>query len=254
MEIMIKLERLTKNYGPKTALRELDLEIPAGELFALVGPNGAGKTTTLKLLVGLLKPSAGEIMIGGYDMARLPQSAKNLISFVPDTPYVYGKLSPREFLRFIGKLYKMDPRTIEHRSEELLDFFTLKNVQDVLIEEFSHGMRQKVILAGALLHSPKVFILDEPMVGLDPMSIKIFKDFLRQKSREGMTIIFSSHMLSMCEELADRIAIMDHGRLLALGSMEELRRRYQSRENLEQMFMKLIETEELRKTREPGTT
>ena len=146
----------------------------------------------------------------------------------------------------MGKLYSLDPKTIEERGSELLKFFSLWDVRDVLIEEFSHGMRQKVTLSSTLLHQPKVFILDEPMVGLDPMTIKSFKDFLRQKSREGMTILLSTHTLSTAEELADRVGILDRGRLIALGSMEDLRQKYQSRENLEDMFMKLIENEELR--------
>jgi ABC-2 type transport system ATP-binding protein len=244
---MVKLEGLRKNYASKEAVKGIDLEIPEGELFVLVGPNGAGKTTTLKMLVGLLRPTAGRVMIGGFDIGKNATEAKQLISFVPDTPYVYEKLTPWELLRFVGKLYKMSPNDIEKRGTELLRFFSIADVQDVMIEEFSHGMRQKVILASALLHDPKLFVLDEPMVGLDPVSIKNFKDFLRHEARRKMTIIFSSHMLPMAEELADRIAIMDHGQVIALGQIEELRRKYQSKENLEQMFMNLIEKEELRK-------
>ena len=244
METMIKLEGLKKNYGAKEAVKDLNLEIVKGELFVLVGANGAGKTTTLKMLVGLLKPTAGEIWIGGRDMVREAMKAKALVSFVPDISYVYEKLTPRELLRFIGKLYELDPATIEKNGRELLRFFSLSHVENVLIEEFSHGMRQKTILAAALLHGPQVFILDEPMVGLDPISIKSFKDFLKKKSREGMTILFSTHTLSLAEELGDRIAIIDRGRFVALGSMAELQRKYQSKENLEQMFMKLVEQEE----------
>ncbi|MBI3306294.1 MAG: ABC transporter ATP-binding protein [Candidatus Omnitrophica bacterium] len=244
---MIKIEGLKKNYGTKEAVKGLDLEIPEGELFVLVGPNGAGKTTTIKMLVGLLRPSAGRVVIGGLDIQKNSTDAKQLISFVPDTPYVYEKLTPWELLRFVGKLYKMTPGEIEKRGAELLRFFSIADVQDVLIEEFSHGMRQKVVLSASLLHNPKLFVLDEPMVGLDPVSIKNFKDFLRHEARQKMTVIFSSHMLSMAEELADRIAIMDHGRIIALGSVAELRQKYQSQENLEQMFMNLIEKEEMRK-------
>ena len=245
MEPIVQLKGIKKTYGKKEAVAGIDLEIPVGELFVLVGPNGAGKTSMLKMLVGLLKPSAGTIRIGGFDLEKNPMEAKNLLSFVPDTPYVYEKLTPREMLRFVGKLYGLEPKMIEGRGTELLKFFSLWDVRDVLIEEFSHGMRQKVILATALLHEPRVFILDEPMVGLDPISIRSFKDFLRQKSHAGMTILFSTHTLSLAEELADRIGIIDHGRLIALGSLKELQQKYQSRENLENMFMRLVEHEEI---------
>jgi len=244
MNPIIELKGLKKNYGKKEAVRGLDLAISPGELFAFVGPNGAGKTSTLKLLVGLLKPTEGIVRIGGLNLATDPIKAKNLVSFVPDVPYVYEKLTPREFLRFIGKLYSMSPEDIQKKGQELLRFFSLEEVQNVLIEEFSHGMRQKAILAGALLHDPQVLILDEPMVGLDPISIRSFKDFLLRKSKEGMTIIFSTHTLSMAEELADRVGIINHGQWVALGSMAELKQKYQSQENLENMFMKLIEQEE----------
>ncbi len=240
MTPIVELKNLKKNYGLKEAVKGITLEIPPGELFVLLGPNGAGKTTTLKMTVGLLKPTAGEIRIRGIDLVKDPMKAKNLLSFVPDIPYVYEKLTPLEFLRFMGNLYSIDRKLMEKKSEELLNFFSIWDVRNVLIEEFSHGMRQKVILAGALLHDPKVFILDEPMVGLDPISIKSFKDFLKAKSRAGMTIIFSTHTLSMAEELADRIGIIFKGDLVALGTMEELRHKYHSHESLEAMFMKLV--------------
>lgn len=243
MNSILELKNLKKNYGLKEAVKGISLEVPPGELFVLLGPNGAGKTTTLKMMVGLLKPTSGEIRIGGIDLLKDSMAAKHLLSFVPDVPYVYEKLTPLEFLRFMGNLYSIDRAQIGKKSEELLRFFSLEDVRNVLIEEFSHGMRQKVILAGALLHDPKVFILDEPMVGLDPVSIKSFKTFLKEKSREGMTIVFSTHTLSMAEELADRIGIIFKGELVALGTMEELRQKYQSHENLEAMFMKLVNQE-----------
>lgn len=249
MNPMVQIEGLKKNYGTKQAVKGIDLEIPEGQLFVLVGPNGAGKTTTLKMLVGLLKPTAGRVLIGGHDMALHPRRAKRLISFVPDTPFVYEKLTPWELLRFVGRLYEIDSKVIRDRGTELLRFFLIDDVENVMIQEFSHGMRQKVILAASLLHDPKLFILDEPMVGLDPVSIKSFKDFLKNKGRGHMTIIFSSHMLAMAEELADRIAILDHGQIVAMGSIEQLQEKYQSKENLEHMFMKLIEHEEIRQTR-----
>lgn len=240
MKPMLELKNLKKNYGAKEAVKGIDLTIHEGELFVLVGPNGAGKSSTLKMTVGLLKPTSGEIRIGGVDAVKEPMEAKKLMSYVPDVPYIYERLTSWELLRFMGKLYSLDSAVIESRGEELLKFFSLWDVRDVLIEQFSHGMRQKVILAAALLHDPKVFILDEPMVGLDPISIKEFKDFLKKKSREGMTIIFSTHTLAMAEELADRIGIINHGNLIALGTMAELQKKYESKENLEHMFMKLV--------------
>lgn len=241
MQPIVEITQLKKNYGSNEAVKGIDLRIFPGELFVLVGPNGAGKTTALKSLAGLLKPTSGTIRIGGFDLAKQPAKAKQLLSFVPDVPYVYEKLTPWELLRFIGRLYNLDPQAIQSRGGELLKFFELWNVQNVLIEEFSHGMRQKAVLAASLIHQPKVFVLDEPMVGLDPVSIKNFKDFLKQKTREGMTVIFSTHTLSMAEELADRIAIMARGKVVAQGTMEELRQKYRSKENLEQMFMELVQ-------------
>ena len=237
---IVEIKQLKKNYGKKEAVKGIDLEIQKGELFVLVGPNGAGKTSTLKMLTGLLKPSSGSIVIGGHDLQKQTIEAKKLLSFVPDIPYVYDKLSPLELLRFTGKLYNLEIKTIEGRGAELLQFFSLWDVRDVLIEEFSHGMKQKAVLASALLHEPDVFILDEPMVGLDPVSVKSFKDLLRQKARAGMTIIFSTHTLSTAEELADRVAIINKGQIVALGSIPELKRKYQSQENLEDMFMRLV--------------
>ncbi len=238
---MIELKGVRKNYGKKEAVKGIDLTIAAGELFVLVGPNGAGKTSILKMLVGLLRPTAGTLRIGGYDIARETAQAKDLLSFVPDTPYVYEKLTPWELLRFVGKLYSMDSVLIQSRGTELLKFFSLTEVQNVLIEEFSHGMKQKAVLSASLLHQPKVLILDEPMVGLDPIAIHSLKQYLVQKTREGTTIIFSTHTLSVAEELGTRIGIIDHGQLIALGTMETLRQQFQSKENLEQMFMKLVE-------------
>lgn len=237
---MLELRDLKKSYGKKEAVKGLSLEVRPGELFVFLGPNGAGKTTTLKMVTGLLKPSSGTILVDGIDRVKNPDAAKRVMSFVPDVPYIYEKLSPLELLRFIGKLYEMEAAAIRAKSEELLKFFSLWEVRGVLIEEFSHGMKQKVILSAALLHSPKILILDEPMVGLDPVSIKSFKDFLKEQSRKGMTIIFSTHTLSTAEELADRIAIINQGELAALGTMDDLRKKYQSYENLEAMFMKLI--------------
>lgn len=243
METMIEFKDLVKNYGKKEAVRKLNLEIRAGELFILVGPNGAGKTTTLKMLAGLLKPTSGRVFLGGHDMQQNPVEAKRLLSFVPDTPYIYEKLTPWELLRFVGKLYGMDIKQIELRGKELLDFFAILDVQNVLIEEFSHGMRQKAVLTAALLHDPKILVLDEPMVGLDPMSIKSLKDFLKKQSHVGMTVVLSTHTLSLGEEIGSRIAMLNQGVIVAQGSMDELQRQYGSRTHLENMFMDWVARE-----------
>jgi len=242
METMIQLTNLKKNYGNKEAVKGIDLEIKQGELFVLVGPNGAGKSTTLKMMVGLLKPTEGQVHVAGFDLQKDSIKAKGYLSFVPDVPYIYEKLTPWEILRFVGKLYNMAPEPIRDRGEELLKFFELLHVQDTLIEEFSHGMRQKTILAASLIHDPKVFVLDEPMVGLDPVSIRNFKDLLKKKAAEGMTIIFSTHTLSLAEELADRIAIVASGKIIAQGTLSELHHQFKSQSNLEQMFLKLVES------------
>ncbi len=244
MTAMVEFRGVRKEYGKKTAVLGLDLTIQKGELFVLLGPNGAGKTTTLKMLVGLLRLTSGSISVGGFDIAKDPDKAKNLISFVPDVPYVYEKLTPRELLRFTGQLRSLGRRQIEEQGDELLRFFSLDHVRDVLLEEFSHGMRQKAILASALLHKPELLILDEPMVGLDPMSIKSFKDFLKKKCAEGMTIVFSTHTLPLAQELADRIAILNKGELAGLGTLEDLQKKFGTRENLEAMFLRLVEKEE----------
>ena len=245
MENIVELKNLKKSYGLKEAVKGIDLEIRAGELFVFVGPNGAGKTTTLKIMAGLLKPTSGTVMIGGFDMHKEPMKAKMTMSFVPDVPFVYEKLSAWEMLRFIGKLYEMKKDDQRKKGEELLKFFSLWDVRDVLIEEFSHGMRQKAVLAAALMHDPKLIVLDEPMVGLGPVSIRSFKDLLRRKAGGGMAVVFSTLTLSTAEELADRIAIIDHGNIIALGTLGELREKYRSKENLEEMFLKLVEKEGL---------
>lgn len=240
MEPIVKLEQLKKTYGSKEAVRGIDLELHPGELFCLLGPNGAGKSSTLKMMVGLLQPTSGNISICGHDIIKQTSKAKKSMSFVPDLPYVYDKLTPWELLRFVGKLYNMRPEFIKKNGEEYLKFFELWDVKDALIEEFSHGMRQKAILAAALIHDPKLFILDEPMVGLDPVSIKNFKDLLKKKTKEGMTVLFSTHTLHLAEELADRIGIIFKGKLVSLGTLAELKKEYQSEENLEHMFMELV--------------
>jgi ABC-2 type transport system ATP-binding protein len=220
---MIETENLTKRYGDLTAVDNLNLEIPAGELFGFLGPNGAGKTTTIKLLVGLLRPSAGTARIGGHDVQREPLEAKSLVGFVPDQPYLYEKLTGREFLRFMADLYSVDPDRAARRGEDLLHLLDLDDRGDELIESYSHGMRQKTALAGALIHDPKVFFLDEPTVGLDPKSARLIKDTLRQLCDRGVTVFMSTHILEIAERMCDRIGIIQEGNLIASGTIEELR-------------------------------
>jgi ABC-2 type transport system ATP-binding protein len=220
---MIEARGLTKRYGEALAVDNLDLQVRAGEIFGFLGPNGAGKTTTIKMLVGLLRPTGGQARIGGYDIQEQPLQAKALIGFVPDTPFLYEKLTGIEFLRFIGRLYNLDPKAADQRSQELLAMFDLADRAGDLVQGYSHGMRQKLTLAAALIHDPRVFFLDEPTVGLDPKSARQVKDLLRQLTSRGTCIFMSTHILEIAERMCDRVGIIDRGRLIACGTMEELR-------------------------------
>src|SRR5207249_11324849 len=208
---------VTTTSGSKTAVHRLSLRIAAGELFAFLGPNGAGKTTTLKLLCGLLFPTAGTVRVGGYDLQTDGDRARQLISFVPDQPYLYEKLTGREFLQFIADMYGMPREHGLERIEKMIDLFKLGDFVDDLTERYSHGMRQRTVFAAALLHEPRVLIVDEPTVGLDPRSIRLLKDLLRQEAKRGVTIFLSTHSLDIAEELADRIGIVHCGRLIGCG-------------------------------------
>jgi len=220
---MIEAHGLTKRYGETPAVDNLELQVAAGEIFGFLGPNGAGKTTTIKMLVGLLRPSSGRAFIGGHDIQTQPLAAKALIGFVPDTPFLYEKLTGLEFLRFIGRLYGLEPAQSGQRAQELLEMFDLADRASDLVQGYSHGMRQKLTLAAALIHQPRVFFLDEPTVGLDPKSARQVKDLLRQLTTQGTCIFMSTHILEIAERMCDRIGIIDRGRLIACGTMEELR-------------------------------
>jgi ABC-2 type transport system ATP-binding protein len=239
---MIKVDNLGKRFNELWAVRELNLEIGEGEIFAFLGPNGAGKTTTIKLLTGLLKPTTGKVYLGGYDLGKERLPALRLVSYISDQPYLYDKLSGREFLKFIGELYGV--KNLQERMEDLLEIFELSEVGDRLIEDYSHGMRQKLIFSASLLHAPRLIIIDEPMVGLDPKSVRLVKDILRRKAREGVTIFLSTHTLSVAEELASRIGIIDQGRLIALGTLAELKARAKEARHLEDIFLELTTTTE----------
>lgn len=238
---MIQLDALTKKYGDFTAVDALDLHVPAGQLFGFLGPNGAGKTTTLRMIAGILRPTAGRIRIGGIDVVERPNEAKSRLGFIPDRPFIYEKLTGMEFLRFVAGLYGQQGAQIEHRARELLGLFDLEDWRDELVESYSHGMRQKLIISGAFVHRPDVIVVDEPMVGLDPKAARTLKDLFREYTRRGHTIMMSTHTLEVAQNLCDRIAIIRRGRIAAAGSMDELRRHAESgTEGLEDIFLRLM--------------
>jgi ABC-2 type transport system ATP-binding protein len=238
---MIDIRNVTKSYGPKVAVQDLTLHVPAGELFAFLGPNGAGKTTTIKMLCGLLFPTTGSVSVGGFDVRAQGDHARALISYVPDQPFLYEKLTGREFLRFTADLYAMPRAKADAKIEEVVGLFHLEEFVDDLTERYSHGMRQRTVFAAALVHEPKLLIADEPTVGLDPKSIRELKALLRRLAGEGMTIFLSTHTLDIAQELADRIGILDRGQLLGCGTMSDLRKQASSDGNLEDLFMKITE-------------
>ena len=238
---MIQTFGLTKNFGDLRAVDGLDLDIAPGEFFAFLGPNAAGKTTTIKMLAGLLRPSSGRCVIAGHDMQKAPELAKRLLAYVPDFPFLYDKLTSAEFMRFIGELFEIERAEIELRTGALFEKFGLGDFRHELTENLSHGTRQRLVIASALLHQPRVLVIDEPMVGLDPAHARIVKDELKTRSRAGTTIFLSTHTLSAAEEMADRVGIIDRGRLVALGSVEELRRQSAESGALEKVFLAIIE-------------
>jgi ABC-2 type transport system ATP-binding protein len=240
---MIDLNSVTRLYGKKVAVDGLDLKIPSGELFAFLGPNGAGKTTSIKMMVGLLQPTEGRIEICGYDVVRDSREANLRTGYVPDEPYLYDKLTGREFLQFMGELYGMVPADNAARIDEQIDQFGLRDFVDQMAESYSHGMKQRLVFASALLHRPKVLIVDEPMVGLDPRSMRLVKDILREETRQGATVFMSTHTLAVAEEIADRIGVITNGQLLFLGTVADLRAKMSSDESLEQLFLALTEAE-----------
>ena len=237
---MIEFAHVTRTYGPKVAVSDLTLAIPRGELFALLGPNGAGKTTTIRMLVGLLQPSRGTIRVCDNDVVRDPRAAHLHVGYVPDEPCLYDKLTGREFLWFIADMFGMPRRLAGSRIDREIEHFELADFADDLCESCSLGMRQRLVFAASLLHDPDVLVLDEPMVGLDPRSVKIVKDLLTERTREGMTVFMSTHTLAMAEELADRVGIMVRGQLRFLGTVPELREQMSlEATSLEQLYLEL---------------
>ncbi len=242
---MIEIQNLVKKFDTKVAVDNLNLSIERGEIFGFLGPNGAGKTTTIKILTGLLRPTSGTVSIGGYNVVDSPLSAKKLIGYVPEDPFIYDKLTGREFLRFVGGLYSLNGTGIEKKIEYWTDFFALHQALDNLCESYSHGTKQKLVMSAALLHDPQVLIIDEPMVGLDPKSTKKVKDLLKQRSREGVTIFLSTHILSVAEELCDRVGIIHQSKLITTGTIAELKQNSSVTANtsLESLFLELTEEE-----------
>ena len=240
---MIKINDLSKSYnrGAVKAVNNLNLHVKAGEIFGFLGPNGAGKTTTIKMMVGLLKPDRGTLMISGYSITDQPLEVKKRIGFVPDTPEIYDKLTGLEYLNFMGDVYGVPGAVRKERIAMLLDLFEPGGAVGDLLQSYSHGMRQKIVLVGAMLHQPEVFIMDEPMVGLDPKSSNNLKNYMREHCNQGKTVFFSTHILEVAERLCDRIGIIHRGELIACGTMEELKKLSRDKETLENIFLELTE-------------
>jgi ABC-2 type transport system ATP-binding protein len=237
---MIQVQELVKKYGSFTAVDGVSLDVGAGEIHGFLGPNGAGKTTSIRVIAGLLKPTSGRVMINGHDLAREPESAKASLGFIPDRPFIYEKLTAGEFLRFHGGLYGMDGDGIGARVGEMLDLFELRRWEGELVESFSHGMRQRLVMCAAFLHRPQAVLVDEPMVGLDPRGARLIKQVFRHMSDHGVAILMSTHTLEVAQEMCDRISIINKGRIIARGTVDELREVAGSPgEQLTPVFLKL---------------
>jgi ABC-2 type transport system ATP-binding protein len=236
---LIEIRSFTKRYGEKLAVEDVSLEVYGGEIFGFLGPNGAGKTTTIKAVVGLLRPTSGTIRVAGHDVLQQPLQAKAASGYVPDEPNLYPKLTARELLRFVGDLFGVPGPQVERRIDELLRLFDLTRAADDTIDSYSHGMRQKTSLAAALVHDPKVLVLDEPTVGLDPKAARLIKDILRQLATRGAAVFLSTHILEIAERMCDRIGIIHQGRLIAAGTMDELRALGKGESALEDIFLSL---------------
>ena len=247
---MIRLEKLHKRYGRFTAVKGLDLEVKDGEIFGFLGPNGAGKTSTIRMMAGLIKPTSGDAFLNGISITHDPIAAKKLLGLIPDRPFVYEKLTGREYLRFICGVYGVQDSVGEAAAKDLLRMFGLSNWADELIEGYSHGMKQRLIMAGALVHDPKVLVVDEPMVGLDPRGARLVKEIFRGVARKDRTVFLSTHSLDVAEELCDRIAILSRGELVAIGTMDQLRARSKGSKDLEGIFLAL--TAEAQQDEVPG--
>lgn len=239
---MITLENIHKQYGKKKAVDGLSLEIPSGEVFAMLGPNGAGKTTTIKMIAGLLRPTSGQISVCGHDVAREYLEVKKLIGYVPDQPFLYDKLTGLEFLRFLADLYGVNGARRKEEFDRVIDLFSMQEYIGGLTESYSHGMKQRLVLGATLMHRPKVIVVDEPMVGLDPHSSRLVREIFRKEAESGTTILMSTHVISIAEETARRIGIISRGKLLAVGTREELAGQAGSDESLEDIYFRITGT------------
>jgi ABC-2 type transport system ATP-binding protein len=237
---MIRLENITKKYGTFCAVDNVSLHVRAGEIFAFLGVNGAGKTTTIRMMTGILQPTSGQIFIGEHNMHEEPERAKLITGYIPDRPYIYNKLTGREFLYFVADLYLVPAQEAESTIDDLLKEYGLTQWQDELVENYSHGMKQRLATCAALVHHPKVLIVDEPMVGLDPHGAKLLKERFKLYAKSGVAIFLSTHSLNVAEEIADRIAIIHQGKIITVGTLEEIRALTgRSEEGLEEMFLQL---------------
>jgi len=235
---MLHIQNIVKSYQDLKAVKDVDLQVPKGELFGFLGPNGAGKTTTIKMIVGLLKPTSGTVSIGGFDIGRQPTEAKSILGYIPDRPFIYEKLTGREYLAFIADLYNMDAADAAEKALKYLEFFDLTDAADKLVEGYSHGMKQKLVISGALLHDPKLVVVDEPMVGLDPKGARQVKQLFRELCQKGTSIFMSTHSLGIAQAMCDRIGIIQKGEVIALGTLDELRQQA-DHEHLEDIFLEL---------------
>jgi ABC-2 type transport system ATP-binding protein len=243
---VIELSNITKRYGTLAAVDSLNLEVPRGEVFGFLGPNGAGKTTTIRMMMGILKPTSGRVFLGGHDVEQEPEKAKVLAGFIPDRPFIYEKLTGREFLKFVGRLHHVEPQRLLRRGAELLEHLELTRWQDELVESYSHGMKQRLVVCGALIHEPPILVVDEPMVGMDPKGSRTLKDLFRSLAERGTTVFLSTHSISVAEEVCHRIGIIQRGRLIACGTMMDLHAQAKNKNgNLESVFLEL--------TQEPAT-
>jgi ABC-2 type transport system ATP-binding protein len=237
---VIAITNLVKTYGPFTAVDGVTLNVEPGEIHGFLGPNGAGKTTTLRMIAGLLQPTSGRVTVNGHDVAAEPEAAKSSLGFIPDRPYLYEKLTAGEFLRFHGGLFGIDGTGIGDRVGEMLDLFELRKWEDELVESFSHGMKQRLVMGAAFLHRPRAVVVDEPMVGLDPRGARLIKEIFRRMSERGVSILMSTHTLEVAEEMSHRISIIHRGRLVAQGTVDEVRRLAgHPDEQLTSVFLKL---------------